>query len=124
VSQRKNLVESYFEGFRLGDHARILALLTEDVVWDLPGYARLSGKEAFDKEIENEAFIGQPILIVDRLIEEGDTIVALGNGEGTLKGGEPFRFAFCTVLTFAGDLIGRVESYIVPLSRPPAGSAG
>ena len=124
VSPHKDIVESYFEGFRQGDHERILALLTEDVVWDLPGYARLVGKEAFDNEIENEAFTGRPILTVDRLIEEGDTVVAIGNGEGTLQSGEPFRFAFCTVLTFAGDLIGRVESYIVPLGGAPAGSTG
>jgi hypothetical protein len=29
--------------------------------------------------------------------------------------GLPFSFAFCDVFTFAGDLIGRVESSIVPL---------
>lgn len=115
-SERKRLVETYFEGFRRSDHAMILGCLTDDVVWDLPGYAHLEGKEAFDGEIENPAFAGSPRLDVERLVEEDDTIVALGTGEGTLAdGGAVFRFVFSTVLTFAGERIRRVESYVVPL---------
>ena len=116
MSPRKDLVETYFEGFRHSDHERILACLTDDVVWDLPGYSHLEGKAAFDREIENEDFAGSPTLTVDRLIEEGDTVVAIGDGEGTHKSGESHRFAFCTVFTFAGERIRRVESYVVPLS--------
>jgi uncharacterized protein len=115
VSPRKEVVERYFEGFRRSDHGQILACLTDDVVWDLPGYTHLQGKDAFDREIENPEFVGRPTLSVDRLIEEADTVVAIGNGEATHKGGERHRFAFCTVLTFSGDKIRRVESYLVPL---------
>jgi len=116
LSRRKELVATYFEGFRRSDHAMILACLADDVVWELPGYTRLEGKEAFDGEIDNRAFTGSPRLEVDRLVEEGDTVVAVGVGEGTLaENGNPFRFAFCTVLTFAGEKIRRVESYVIPL---------
>jgi ketosteroid isomerase-like protein len=114
-SRRKAVAETYIEGFRQSDHERILACLTDDVVWDLPGYRHLMGKEAFDGEIENEEFVGSPTLTIDRLIEEGDTVVAIGAGEGTRKTGERHRFVFCDVFTFAGDLINRVESYVVPL---------
>jgi ketosteroid isomerase-like protein len=115
TSTHKATVEAYIDGFRRSDHAAILALLTDDVVWDLPGFRHLQGKEAFDGEIENEAFEGSPLLTLDRLVEEGDTVVAVGEGVGTQAGGERFRFAFCDVFTFAGELIGRVESYLVPL---------
>jgi len=115
VSSRKALVEAYFDGFRQSDHAQILACLTDDVAWDLPGFKHLTGKEAFDAEIENPNFVGSPTLVVDRLIEEGDAVVAIGNGEGTLRGGQDFRFAFSDVFTFAGDKMCRVESYVVPL---------
>jgi ketosteroid isomerase-like protein len=114
-SPRKVVVEAYFDGFRRSDHEQILACLTDDVAWDLPGYAHLTGKDAFDQEIENEEFVGSPTLIVDRLIEEADTVVAIGNGETTHKSGELRRFVFCDVFTFAGDQIRRVESYLVPL---------
>jgi ketosteroid isomerase-like protein len=115
VPGHKTVVEAYFEGFRRSDHERVLACLTDDVVWDLPGYRHLAGKEAFDGEIENEEFTGGPTLTVDRLIEEGDTVVAIGNGETTHKSGAVHRFAFCDVFTFAGDKVSRVESYLVPL---------
>lgn len=122
ASTRKAMVEAYVEGFRRSDHAAILACLTDDVRWDLPGFRHLEGKTAFDGEIENEAFTGRPTLVVDRLIEEGDSVVAVGEGQATLSDGNGFAFAFCDVFTFAdgatgadGGLIRRVESYLVPL---------
>ena len=115
MSARKDLVLDYHEGSRQSDHARVLACLTEDVVWDLPEFRHLQGEAAFDGEIENPDFEGSPTLFVDRLVEEGETVVAIGRGEGRHKVGGPFRFAYCTVFTFSGDLISRVESYVVPL---------
>ncbi len=115
VSQLKQTVEAYFEGFRQGDHAAILALLTEDVAWDLPGFRHLVGKQEFDGEIENEAFTGRPTLRLDRLVEEGATVIAIGDGAATQADGVVHRFAFCDVFTFEDELISRVESYLVPL---------
>ena len=119
MSALKDVVDLYFDGFRRSDHAQILSTLTEDVVWDLPGYRHLQGKAAFDTEIENEAFVDRPTLRVERLVEEGDTVVAIGDGEATQRSGEVFRFAFCDVFTFAGRSISRVESYLVPLTEAP-----
>ena len=115
MSTQKAVVETYFEGFRRSDHQLILGCLTDDVVWDLPGFAHLRGKDAFDREIENDEFTGSPTLSVDRLVEEGDTVVAIGNGEAVHKVDGLRRFAFCDVFTFSGDKISRVESYLVPL---------
>lgn len=121
MATHKDVVEEYLEGFRRSDNARVLALLTDDVVWDLPGFSHvtgsshLEGKAAFEAEIRNDAFVGSPILTVDRLIEEGDTVVALGNGETSLRTGERFRFAFCDAFTFRDELIARVEALVVPL---------
>ena len=115
MSDRKRVVEEYFAGFRTSDHERILGCITDDVVWDLPGFKHLEGKDAFDGEIENEEFTGSPTLVLDRLVEEGDTVVAIGNGETTHRSGAVHRFAFCDVFTFAGDEICRVESYLVAL---------
>jgi ketosteroid isomerase-like protein len=115
MASRKQAVEAYFEGFRQSDHAMILALLTDDVIWDLPGFRHLEGKKAFDGEIENPAFEGSPKLTIDRLVEEGETVVAIGMGEGRHTEAGPFRFAYCDVFTFRDDLIARVESYLVQL---------
>jgi len=116
VPDHKAVVEQYFDGFRTSDHEKILACLTDDVVWDLVGYVHLSGKAAFDNEIENEQFVGLPTLNVDRLVEEGATVVALGDGQGAHVSGNVHRFSFVTVFTFVGDLVGRVESWVIPLT--------
>lgn len=115
MSARKRIVEEYFEGFRRSDHEAILALLTDDVAWDLPGHKHLDGKAAFDGEIENPEFEGSPQLEIDRLVEDGDTVVAIGTGETRHRQAGPMRFAYCDVFTFADDLVCRVESYVVPL---------
>ncbi len=116
MSARKVVIETYFGGFRRGDHEQILTCLTDDVAWDLPGFRHLVGKDAFDQEIENEDFLGSPTLIVDRLVEEDGVVVATGSGQSTRQSGEVHHFVFCDVFTFAGDKICRVESYLVPLS--------
>ena len=115
MPSRKDRIGAYFDGFRESDHEKILALLTEDVVWDIYGHRRLEGKEAFGGEIENAGLVGSPELIVDRLIEEGNTISVphLGKVEGS-DGGR-FSFAATSVFTIDGNLISDVESYDVPI---------
>jgi uncharacterized protein len=115
MSSRTTVVDQYFEGFRRSDHRMILACLTDDVVWDLPGYRSLAGKKEFDGEIENPEFVGSPVLVINRMIEGDDAVVVIGSGEGSRRNGDRHRFAYCDVFTFAGDLVSRVESYVVPL---------
>jgi ketosteroid isomerase-like protein len=116
MSVRKQVVETYIEGFRRSDHEMIVSTLTDDVVWELFGYTTLIGKDAFDKEIENPAFVGSPELTIDRLIEEADTVVAIGTGKAARRDGDPLDFVFSDVFTFAGDKINRLETYQVNLS--------
>lgn len=125
MSSHRTVVERYFDGFRRADHRQILACLTEDVVWDLPGFKHLEGKDAFDGEIENQSFTGRPTLHVDRMVQEDDVVVAIGTGAIAQTSGTVFNFAFCDVFTFAGERIRRVESYVVSLtSSEPSRSAG
>jgi ketosteroid isomerase-like protein len=49
VIDNKRTVERYMEAFGIGDHAEVLACLTDDVEWEMPGTFHMSGKEAFDR---------------------------------------------------------------------------
>jgi ketosteroid isomerase-like protein len=111
VSARKAVAEAYVDGFRRTDHEAILACLTDDVEWVLHGYRTLRGKAAFDGEIENDATVGSPTLHLDRLIEEGDTVVAVGSGEMILRDTGRVAFHFTELYTFTGDRISRVETF-------------
>jgi ketosteroid isomerase-like protein len=110
-SPRKQAVRAYIDGFRTGDHDAILSLLTDDVSWEMPGYIDISGKEAFDSEIENDAFVGHPKLTIQRLVEEDDVVVAVGAVEAARKDGETLSAVFADVFYFRGDKIRRLETY-------------
>ena len=79
MTRNKQTVHRYMEAFRKSTHAEVLACLTDDVEWVLPGAFHLQGKEAFDREIENEAFVGRPAIDVTRLVEEDEVVVAEGS---------------------------------------------
>jgi len=113
MSTRKRIVEKYIDGFRRSEHAQILSLLANDVVWELHGYKTIQGKDAFDAEIENEEIEGSPAITIDRLIEEGDTVVATGAGSVAEKGGGRREFVFCEVFGFTGDAVSRLDTYHV-----------
>jgi uncharacterized protein YndB with AHSA1/START domain/ketosteroid isomerase-like protein len=115
MTDRQQTVHRYMEGFRRSDHAAILALLTEDVVWHIHGARTTRGKAEFAGEIENPAFEGSPVLEVDRTIEAGDVVVVTGVGQGRHREAGSFRFAFNDLFTFRGGLIAQVDSYVVPL---------
>jgi ketosteroid isomerase-like protein len=115
MSEHKRIVEKYMEGFRRTDHAMILSCLADDVVWEMPGFFRLQGKDAFDREIENEAFVGSPIIQVSRMVEEKNVVIAEGSVQARRREGGTLRAVFCDVFEIKGARIARVVSYLVEL---------
>jgi uncharacterized protein len=105
VSKQKSVVERYIEGFRRSDHAQILSCLADDIVWDLYGYKTIK-----------EDFEGRPSLTINRLIEEGNTVVAIGSGSVSKRDGNLMKFVFSEVFTFAGDLVSHLETYHIWLN--------
>jgi ketosteroid isomerase-like protein len=118
VSTRKGIVEMYIDGFRRGDLTQILSCLTDDVVW-AHGDKTLQGRDAFAAEAANDGG-PNPTLILDRLVEEDDSVVAMGHGDVVLGGGDPADFVFCEVFSFAGDAVRRLDTFHVWLNGTPA----
>ena len=123
VTENKATVARYMEGFRNSDHEQILSCLTDDVVWDIPGAFHIEGKAAFDREIENDAFVGKPAITVTRVLEENDVVVAEGTVRVQRKGGDFMNLVFCDVFVMRGGKIQQLISYLVPLNAgaPSAG---
>jgi uncharacterized protein len=113
MTENKRTVERYMDGFRKSDHAQILACLTDDVVWELPGAYHHTGKDAFDREIENDAFVGSPAITVTRLTEENDVVVAEGSVRSERKAGGIMNGVFCDVFVMRGGKIERLISYFL-----------
>ena len=113
MSEQKRVVEKYMEGFRATDHAKILSCLTDDVVWDMPGFFYHEGIKAFDKEIENPNADGNPEITITRLIEEGNIVVAEGTVNAKMKDGGLIDAEFCDVFHFTNGKISKLTTYIM-----------
>ncbi|WP_447637767.1 nuclear transport factor 2 family protein [Flavobacterium microcysteis] len=111
MTANKNTVASYIEGFKTYDRKKILSCLTEDIIWDMPGFFHLSGKEAFDKEIEKNHFIENPEIEIVSLTEENNIVVAEGTIKCNFRTGDLLNAAFCDVFQMEGGKIKKLTSY-------------
>lgn len=113
MTTNKQMVQKYIGGFTAGDHASILSCLAEDVVWEVPGVFYVTGKEAFENEIENEAFTGLPNITIKRLVEEDNIVVAEGTVQAEKKDGGLFNAVFCDVFHMQEGKIKKLTSYLM-----------
>ena len=106
------------EGFRRSDHSMVLSCLTDDVEWVIPGMFRIQGKDAFDKEIEDEAFTGSPIIAVTRITEENDVVLAEGSVRAQRKDGDVLDAVFCDAFEMENGKIKKLTSYLMEVKEP------
>lgn len=116
MSANKETVQRYMEAYARWDHAAVLACLTEDVEWIVPGAFHLVGLEAFDNEIEGAGATGPPEIIVTRLVEEDDVVVAEGTVRNALEDGRTLTLVFCDVFLMRDARIRQLTSYLMVVS--------
>jgi ketosteroid isomerase-like protein len=113
MMQNKRTVETYMEGFRSSDHARILSCLTDDVEWRIPGAFQIQGKEEFAKHVVDPAFVPNPAITVTRMTEEHDVVVAEGAVRTQRTDGTFLNLVFCDVFEMRDGRIRRLTSYLM-----------
>lgn len=111
MTENKKTVKQYMDGFIVSDHAKILACLTDDIIWYMPGMFHLKGKEAIDKEIENDNFEGSPTIEIIRMIEENNIVVAEGSVQCKIKAGGLLDALFCDVFQMENGKIKQITTY-------------
>ncbi len=116
MTENEKTVEKYIKGFTDSDHAEILSCLTEDIVWEVPGMFYITGKKAFDQEIENDAFVGNPTITIKRMIEENNIVVAEGKVQSRKKEGDLLNAIFCDVFHMKNGKIKQLTSYLMEKS--------
>jgi ketosteroid isomerase-like protein len=113
MSQNKQTVQKYMNAFSKTDHAEVLSCLTDSVEWEIPGAFHVIGKDAFDKEIENDAFVGSPTIRVTRMTEEHNVVVAEGTVRCARKDGGYLNAVFCDVFVLQDAKIKHLTSYLM-----------
>ena len=116
MSPNKLTVQKYMDAFTRSDHADVLSCLTDDVEWVIPGAFHLTGKTAFDREIENEAFVGSPLIRITRLVEEHDVVVAEGTVQSARRDGGLLNAVFCDVFVMQNARIKHLTSYLMEIN--------
>src|SRR5688572_16561122 len=117
MSQNKGTVRKYMDAFSRSDHKEVLSCLTDDVEWLIPAAFHLTGKEAFDKEIENDAFVGSPTIDVTRMTEENDVVVAEGVVRSARCDGGMLNAVFCDVFLLEDAKIRHLTSYLMEVKE-------
>ena len=117
MTANRQTIEKYLDGFRRSDHEQILSCLTDDVEWVIPGAFHLTGKSAFDQEIENDAFVGSPAIRVTRLTEADDVVVAEGTVRSARRDGGFLHAVFCDVFVMRDAKIQRLTTYIMEITE-------
>lgn len=122
MSPNKMTVQKYMDSFNKSDHEQILSCLTEDIEWFMPSAFHLKGKDAFDKEIENDAFTGSPTIRITRMTEENNVVIAEGTVRAARKGGGLLNAMFCDVFEMENTRIKRLITYLAELKDQASGS--
>ncbi|MET0863906.1 MAG: nuclear transport factor 2 family protein [Nakamurella sp.] len=117
MSVNKETVATYIDGFNKSDHEQILSCLTDDIEWTVFGWYHLTGKVAYDNEIENPAFTGPPVLEIVRMVEEDDVVMAELTGEAHRATGEPLRMAMSEVFVMRDGKIAERRAYVIELKE-------
>ena len=118
MTNQKQTVEKYMDGFRSTDHEKILSCLNDDVIWEMPGFFYHEGKKAFDKEIENPNADGHPDISITRLVEEGNIVIAEGTVKAKMKDGNKLDAVFCDVFHFTNGKISKLTTYLMFNKQP------
>ena len=116
MTENKKTAARYIQGFNQGDKEMILSCVTEDVVWDMPGYFHHIGKETFGKETQNPAFVGKTRGYRHPDGGGGRCGGRRGNGPRSRKEGGYLNAVFCDAFTLRGARIRKLTTYQVTLA--------
>jgi uncharacterized protein len=113
----KEIIRKVNEGFAADDADKILSYLADDVRWEMAGTFIHEGKEAFRKEINNEAFAGPPAITVKTEIEEGNYVSVDGEVQCTKINGDIFDAFFVDIYRLEDGKIKEMRSYVVEKNK-------
>ncbi len=90
----------------------MLDLFTEDIErWEVGAPKRTRGKPEFEKEVLPGPEVQRLGMRVDKMIEEGNVVVAEGTAQVHKKDGTTINIQFCDIFEFESDKIRRITAY-------------
>ena len=111
------IVREGYEAFNQGDFEMVMERFNDDIEWVCPDGVRYGGIYHGPEEVGGffervSGDIDDLHLDVDRFIDDGETVVAIGSTRGTAsETGESLDVPFAHVFDFEDDRITRFQEY-------------
>jgi uncharacterized protein len=112
MALHKGVIDQWAACFARQDWKGMLGLFTDDVErWEVGSPRRTHGKVEFEKEVLPGPDVLRLGIRVDRMIEEGDIVVAEGLANIFKRDGSTINVQFCDVFEFHGGKVRRITAY-------------
>ena len=115
----KQALEAAFESLSRGDSRKLLALMAEDFVWEIPGKSNWSGRwEGKDKVLEKlfgplfGQFAGTYTNAALQMIAEGNLVVVECRGNVATQRGGRYDNTYCYICRFEGSELKELTEYM------------
>jgi uncharacterized protein len=110
----KSVLEQANAEVAKGNNEGFLAHCTEDIRWTTVGESTLEGKQAVRTWMKH-AYATPPKFNVERIVAEGDVVIALGTIEGEGKDGNRTIFAYSDVWHLRDGKLASLDAFVVAI---------
>ena len=115
----KELIRHAYAELATGNSRPLVELLADDVVWTVMGQTKWSGayrgKAAVLRDLLGQLasrLEGRYRATAERILADGDYVVAQAKAQATTKAGPPYNQEYCFVYRFEDGRIKEVTEYI------------
>ena len=115
----KTSLEQAFEGLALGDPRKLLALMSDDFIWEIPGTSTWSGRWEGKRAVREKLFGPLFEQFADtytnsalQFIAEGNVVVVECRGKVETKRGDRYDNSYCYVCRFEGGQLKQLIEYM------------
>lgn len=114
-SPKKHFLKELNEAYALGNVDYILEHASEDIVWNIHGDNKISGKQNFKEMLMKMGQYFTQEMTVDRIITHGKEAAC----SGIMKMGDEY-YAFCDLYHFksaGSQIVNSMETYVVKVNN-------
>jgi ketosteroid isomerase-like protein len=108
----KEILQQANEAVSRGDYERFLSFCTEDTEWTFLGERTLQGKEAV-KQYMASTYLRPPQFMVESLIAEGESVVAVGKISLEDEDGIATHYSYCDVWQFREGKMAKLKAFVI-----------
>lgn len=118
ADRHRDVLLAVFAGTAKGDGRAFVAMLADDVCWEVIGTTSWSrsyaGKEAVLRQLRGPLaanFAGGNIVTAERILVDGDVAAVEGRNHSVTHAGERYANRYCWVMRFSDGLVSEIVEY-------------